>query len=604
MEAAASSKRGDELTKQRDRQDRKLRNATREARFAERKQAVEKAKNESKKQMKKDAEKKEKQRIKDERSKYWPKKVYKVTLHLDVPTDTPGSSRRSSVSSVTLAKGAAPESAAEFEDGPPHKLSLMLSYISLCASWAPRYDIEFSTGQKTGKIIYRAEFTNHTSETWEKAKISLSTSQASFQGLNDEVPWLQPWRVGLSKAPTTGALRSYQEQNTPSHGLQQARDPSQINRNELFGIDGSWSNNVQQVMHQQRWRQHQQSSMNPYAPKVLERGQRMQAAPAAASAFGSHQPMQVQAMQGMVTGERPGASALFAAHANNGPAAPPAPPASRSGGFGSGATVEKIEAEGIPENEREGAFEPRLDFEESSWEDHGLTTTYEIPGIRTLEPSSLTRRHKIASLPFNNLILTSIAVPKLRAAAFLRARFRNPSSSVTLLKGTAGLTLDGTFLGNTTLPRVSPGELITLPLGVDPAVHLSYAKPSVKRSTQGIFNKDQSHQYSRGVIITNTKSSPAELLVVDQVPVSEDERLRVELIEPRGLYKEGDTVSCGISAQEDKKTGSKGKWGSASATLKKNGEVCFRVNLEKGGACRLPLEYEAKAPSSEAINSK
>lgn len=404
-----------------------------------------------------------------------------------------------------------------------------------------------------------------------------------------------------------------------------------MNRNELFGIDGPWMNNTKQTAQQQQLAKlnQQQGSMHGHVARVLQRGERLDALQARPG-FGHPQPMQVHAMQGTSLFSQPspaqgiattwtsaGASSLFGSRADNASAAPPA--ATRGHARAAAAAFASSHATGtakLEEAEEEDqevmanlyddadTSAPRLDFEELTWEDHGLTTTYEIPGTRTLEPSSLTRRHKIASLPFNNLILTSIAVPKLRAAAFLRARFRNPSSSVTLLKGTAGLTLDGTFLGNTTLPRVSPCELITLPLGVDPAVHLSYAKPSVKRSTQGIFNKDQAHQFSRSIIITNTKSAPSELLVVDQVPVSEDERLRVELVEPRGLYREGDTATCGVSAQEDKKTGHKGKWGSATATVKKNGEVCFRVNLEKGGACRLPLEYEAKAPSSESITSK
>lgn len=215
-EALKSSKRGDELTKQRDRQARKVKNAGRQARFEEKKETVAKAREQSKQQMKKEAEKKEKQRIKDERAKYWPKKVYNVTLVLDVSTETPGSSRRTSISSVTLAKDPEPENSAVDTDGPQQKLSLTLSYITHSASWAPRYDIELSTGQKAGKIVYRAEYWNHTSEVWTQAKLSLSTSQTSFQGLNDEVPWLQMWRVGLSKSPNAGALRSHQEIHAPA----------------------------------------------------------------------------------------------------------------------------------------------------------------------------------------------------------------------------------------------------------------------------------------------------------------------------------------------------------------------------------------------------
>lgn len=215
-EAMQSSKRTDELTKQRNRQTSRLKNATRGARLEEKKETVKKAREQAKQQMKKDADRKEKQRIKDERAKYWPKKVYKVTLHLDVPTETPGSSRRSSVSSVTLSKAPETESAAAANlEGSQQRFSLTLSYITFSASWAPRYDIDFSTASKTGKIIYRAEFKNETAELWDKTRLSLSTSQASFQGLDDEVPWLQPWRVGLSKASTAGALRSHQESSAP-----------------------------------------------------------------------------------------------------------------------------------------------------------------------------------------------------------------------------------------------------------------------------------------------------------------------------------------------------------------------------------------------------
>lgn len=123
-----------------------------------------------------------------------------------------------------------------------------------------------------------------------------------------------------------------------------------------------------------------------------------------------------------------------------------------------------------------------------------------------------------------------------REAAFLQARLRN-SANITLLRGP---TLDGSFLGNIALPRCSAGQPFSLNLGVDPAVHVGYQKPTVHHRQSGIFQKEGSGAYTRAVTVTNTKNNAAvEGIALDQVPVSEDERLKVEICQPKGLRVEG-----------------------------------------------------------------
>ena len=167
-----------------------------------------------------------------------------------------------------------------------------------------------------------------------------------------------------------------------------------------------------------------------------------------------------------------------------------------------------------------------------------------------------------------------------------------------LLNGPAGLTLDGSFLGNTNLPRCSAGDHFHLSLGVDPSVNVAYSKPVVKRSQTGVFAKEGSGIYTRTCTVTNTKSNRAiEGTVLDQVPVSEEERLRVEVLQPAGLKSEGGPVKTGTGA------GAKGldKWGRATAVLKKGGEVAWEVKIEPGKGVKLVLEYEARFPSSETV---
>jgi uncharacterized protein (TIGR02231 family) len=265
-----------------------------------------------------------------------------------------------------------------------------------------------------------------------------------------------------------------------------------------------------------------------------------------------------------------------------------------------------------------------LFFEEGPWEESGLTTTYDVPGLKTLAPSNSTSKHKISKIEFKNIIFSHIVVGKLRQVAFLKARLRN-ASRITLLKGPLSLTLDGSFLGRSTFPRCSAGESFTLPLGVDPAIQIHYLKPTVRLSQSGIFSKEDSNTFMRTMVITNTKhNASVELVALDQIPVSEDERLKIEITSPRGLKIDGQSVCTGFgfrqtnlaeaptgtiqsarmsaySSSARQESGPQGDWGKAEAMVKKNGEVTWNIKLDAGCGVRLCLEYEVLFPAGEAV---
>lgn len=241
----------------------------------------------------------------------------------------------------------------------------------------------------------------------------------------------------------------------------------------------------------------------------------------------------------------------------------------------------------------------------SSSESYGLTTTYDLPGLRTVPPSKLLRRHVISEINLPHIELSHISVPKLRAAAFLKVRIRNPSSTP-LLRGPAGLTLDGSFLGNTTFPRCAPDEHFELGLGVDEAVLIEYRKPVRKIAIQGVLVKERVVTYERCVHIHNARGNIVKLVVFDQVPVSEDEKLKIAISKPRGLKFIGDFVkvagtganfvNAGVAAKNPG-----GVSGYVQAELRKGGEIRWEVSVEGGKDAVLPLEYEARLPSGDVI---
>jgi hypothetical protein len=663
-----------------------------------------KAKKLAKKQRKLQEIAQEKKRIRDERIKFWPKKVYKLIISLDAPSEsTPATSRRGSIDS--LVKVAAPSEAtvSESETSKSGDVNLSISYITYSASWSPRYDLSLNTVTKSGVLDYCAELKNTTSETWCDTKVVLSTSQTTYQGLEDTIPVMQPWHVRLMKnAGNEVALYSHYEQSQKSKNRQVLQLQVQAPRHELFGLDqyGVTRASLNAIPPPRAL----PNTLEPMQQRqqMLLHGGGFNSAPRAGGLFGSQAP-QAPGAASYAAPDKSGTSTLFsnavggssgASSSLLGSTAPtatgvslfgglnnakPPPPAAGFGStnqFGSASnsapeggvlrqsganpSLSSVAAKAkrfkksflveAKENRRSRSVEDSeeceddatlamadsaLAFEESSFEESGLTTTYDVPTLKTIAPMSSTTKHKIARIEFKSIIFSHILIPKLKPSAFLKVRLRN-ASKITLLKGTAGLTLDGSFLGQSTIPRCSAGDSFPLPLGVDPTISVSYAKPTVRRSQSGIFNKEDCEVFTRIATVTNTKhNAVVELLVLDQVPVSEDERLRIEIATPRGLKIGGDPVPTGMAAQietsgagdikdgtgsmksaassarmsvygnDGGKTPGFGKevarWGSATATAKKGGEINWSVKINPLKSCKLVLEYEATYPGGETV---
>ncbi len=586
-----------------------------------------------------------KRRLQMERIQFWPKKVYRVVLSLDTNSDlTPASSRRGSIDSVV--KPSISTQKGSDTSGPESpldscRISLSVSYITYSASWSPRYDLSLTTTKNSGLIIYRADFYNATSETWRDAKVILSTSQTSFQGLGEPIPSLQPWHLRLenelerlgkpkraSKDDVSQALFSRNEQEY-EHKVRTeiANNPSQ-HRNELFGLNRHdhpktyLGNNLPD--YQMQLQMLEQQNMKRLAMARQEQTQAQQQAQQQTQHVASQQ--QHQHLQSNSLGQaqmRSGANQPYQFVPLQPGLFDTAPPqsifANSSTSAWPGQESHKREDSApdlidYSDEELDVATlsgppqDPTLSFQQAIWEESGLTATYDVPGTRTLPPSPTTRRHKIASVSLKDIQLSYVLVPKLRAAAFLKARLRN-WSSITLLKGAAGLTLDGTFLGNTTLPRCSAGESFSLNLGADPAITVTYAKPLVRRSETGLFQTQGNCIYTRAITITNTKphnTAAVEALVLDQIPVSEDERLKVVVLEPKGLLAEGGSVKTGSPVKGEGKGAEGGRkeageWGRATASLRKGGEVAWEVRVNGGQGVRLGLEYEARFPGGGVV---
>ncbi|KAH6856889.1 hypothetical protein B0I37DRAFT_396357 [Chaetomium sp. MPI-CAGE-AT-0009] len=603
------------------------------------------------KQRRRDEEqRKEKLRIRKEREQFWPRSCYSVRITLDAGANfTPSSSRRSSIASAAdlqIASNKDPK-----DDGASMVCDLTISYVTSSAFWAPSYDLSISSTTNTAMLSFDARLTNMTSETWANSKVTLSTSQANFSGLQDDTPTLVPWRLKVvgRGGPWDGLdiSHSHEERNEKNvWNAQQNAMVAQRPRAGLFGVGQAPESKYNYALASARAQIAPQAQavgfgVSSFGSNVKKNsnvatttafgappGNGMR--PAASGLFGS----QVQQSGGSLFGSAaPQAAGLFGSAAppadspfgRGAPANRAAPPAAAvveatTKGFGHGqsddapavseeyqaqqrrAASPTLDAANPDDFDAQTMLEPvpELTFQDSSFEETGLTATYDLPHTKTLKPSPAPSKQRVARVSFTNVTFSRTVVAKYKPAAYLRARLRN-TSKLTLLRGPTGLTLDGTFLGRSTLPRCSAGDSFNVPLGVDPAIRVSYPKPEVARSTTGVFSKGENSAYTRSITLVNTRASagkPVTMTVLDQVPVSEDEKIRVDVLHPAGLSSGGRLVATGVPGREGK---DEQDWGKATASLRKAGEVQWEVSLNAGRSVKLLLQYEVAFPTGERV---
>ncbi|WAO90607.1 Hypothetical protein NCS54_00804100 [Fusarium falciforme] len=560
------------------------------------------------KQLKRIEEKrKEKERIRNERARCWPKYCYTVHIQLEVnPSFTPSSSRRSSFSSEVDVVKRSESRTVPLEENPT--CDLLLSYVTNSAFWTPSYDLQLSTVNATGTLCFDAGLHNTTSETWENCKITLSTSQATSSTLDDSIPILVPWHIKLASKGSAGNIFNSRQERQQKNEWQSKKiaAPAPKPRQEMFGLNTAPAENDYQT---------QLMMLEQQNKKRLMMARQEQDGPAAAR-WGSHQPQAQQMIQQqqmlqaqqqaqrqqMLNPQMTGAVQIMGP-----PLMPQQQMQMQTHGMmqqqrGQQTLEDFIMSEEVNRDDDDVTMpdtQPSLEFQNSLVEETGFTTTYDLPGLKTLVPKFTVSKQRVARLNFANVLFSHTVVAKYQPVAYLRAKLRN-NSKLTLLRGPASLTLDGSFMGQAKIPRCNSGEIFSLSLGVDSAIRVMYPKPDVRRSTSGMFSKEDSSVYVRTVTVHNTRvtaTKPAQVLVLDQVPVSEDDRLRVDISNPRGLTLGGAPQAAGLpgrETQEDK------NWGKATATLKGGGQITWDVSLNPGKAVKLGLEYAVSMPSGDA----
>ena len=161
-------------------------------------------------------------------------------------------------------------------------------------------------------------------------------------------------------------------------------------------------------------------------------------------------------------------------------------------------------------------------------ETQAFQAVYSIAGRVTVPTTGEAKRVQIDESQLDPA-LTVRTVPKRDAKAFLYAKM-TMARGTPILPGQVSLFRDGTFVGNGRLPLLSPGEEHELGFGVDDAVRVKHAIAEEKRAETGIITSSKTDLRSYRISIKNLHERPIPVTVIDQIPVSQNADIKIELL--------------------------------------------------------------------------
>ncbi len=166
------------------------------------------------------------------------------------------------------------------------------------------------------------------------------------------------------------------------------------------------------------------------------------------------------------------------------------------------------------------------------------STIFEAEGHYTIMSDNLDYSVSLLLEEFNAEFL-HFAAPKLSPAVYLTAKIKN-TSNFPLLAGAMNVFFDGGFVAESYMNHVLPNDEFEISLGADESVKAVHKLMKRYDKHEGIFTKMNIVVFEYQTKIKNSKNSEIQLTFKDNIPVSGNDKIKVELLSPK--YKENTDV--------------------------------------------------------------
>lgn len=190
----------------------------------------------------------------------------------------------------------------------------------------------------------------------------------------------------------------------------------------------------------------------------------------------------------------------------------------------------------------------QAELAQASVQESLLSATFTAPRRETVDGSGQARKVPLARFPLEARIVRT-AAPRVEASAFLTAKAVN-ETGFPLLGGVAGVYVGDEFAGRAVLPATPPGGELELAFGVDARVEIDRKVLDRRRESAGLLSKDEVVRYRARVSVKNRYGTPVAVKLLDLVPVSRDEKIRIEVLDGTTAATREDPERPGVRVYE------------------------------------------------------
>jgi uncharacterized protein (TIGR02231 family) len=167
----------------------------------------------------------------------------------------------------------------------------------------------------------------------------------------------------------------------------------------------------------------------------------------------------------------------------------------------------------------------RAEEQQAAVETGGFLVRFRIPGRVSIGASEGAKSLRVSTVSIAP-DLSVRAAPVVDPTAYLEASFRQ-SEDAPLLPGRVAIYRDGLFVGSGQMAAASKDETVLLGFGADDKVKIERA---VVKHTEGTGSSTSKTDLRAKTSVRNGHDFPVKIAIDDQLPVSENEELRVEML--------------------------------------------------------------------------
>lgn len=416
------------------------------------------------------------------------------------------------------------------------QIEFTLSYVVNNANWYPTYDIRAKNVNSPISIAYKANVSQQSGEDWKNIKLILSTGNPTISG---NKPELKPYYLnfGMYNAGSTGSITRVTGKLTDSRNNETLIGATVIVKGTSIGTTVDMAGNY--------------SIQIPSGNQTLEYryvGYETTERPVTSGVMNVSLNPMVQNLQEVVVVNDYGNQGLTSALSGK--------VAGVSVGYSSNSGI-RIRGAAATTPIAVQSIENQTNIE------FNIDNPYTIPS----DGKQYTVEINQTELP---AIYQYAVTSKLSSDVFLTAQLTD-WNKYNFLSGEANLFFEGTYIGKSLIDANSTSDTLKLSLGADKNIVVTRTLQKDVNEKQ-IFGSNRRETRNWTIDIKNRKNQAIDLLVEEQVPVSQNSAIEVDVQE----------LSGGIFNKE-------------------TGKVMWTVPLKPGDEKKLSLKYQVRYPKNQSV---